>query len=145
MTEKIKSIACVGIFLLFSLVSNAQAILGTWKTIDDKSGNPVSYVKITEQDGKFYGIIVKLLPAATVTHCNECEGEAKGAPIEGLQILWDLQPYKDYWSYGTIMDPKNGNKYKCSVWMEGDDVLKVRGYIGISLLGRTQKWYRVKE
>lgn len=133
------------IFFMSIYYSMGQSVSGLWKTIDDKTGNPVSHVKIKEKDGEFQGTIIKLLPAATVTNCNECEGDRKGKPLVGMKILWDMEPYKDYWSNGTILDPKTGNKYKCSIWLESEDVLKVRGYIGISLFGRTQKWYRVKE
>lgn len=122
----------------FSISAVAQSITGTWKTIDDKTGNPVSHIKITEKDGKFYGRIIKLLPDATITHCNECDGEKQGKPLEGLQVLWELEPHKDYWSYGKILDPASGKTYKCSVWLEENNTLKVRGYIGISLFGRSQ-------
>lgn len=140
----IKGVLTTSLFLFFSSFLYAQSITGVWETVDDESGNPVSHIEITEQDGKFYGEVIKLLPAATVTTCEKCKGEEKGRPIVGMQVLWDLEPYKDYWSYGHIMDPKNGKTYKCSIWKEGD-VLKVRGYIGVSLLGRNQNWYLVKE
>lgn len=134
--------------VLFTMCSTfiiAQTVTGVWKTIDDKTGNPVSYVTLYKEDGVLYGKVIKLLPDATVTHCKECEGDKKGDPIVGMTILWGMKPYKDYWSYGTILDPKSGNEYKCSIWLKSDDTLKVRGYIGISWIGRTQEWYRVKE
>lgn len=134
----------LGMFLISSSMIYAQSIAGLWQTIDDETGNAVSQVEISEKNGKFYGKVVKLLPAATVTTCDKCEGEDKGRPIEGMQILWDMKPYKDYWSYGKIMDPKSANTYKCSIWLEGDK-LKVRGYIGVSLIGRNQVWHKVKE
>ena len=92
----------------------------------------------------FYGKVIKLLPAATTTVCNDCPGDKAGKSLIGMDILWDLRAYDDYWSYGRIVDPKDGDVYKCSVWLEGDDKLKVRGYIGISLIGRNQIWHRVQ-
>jgi len=44
---------------------------------------------------------------------------------------------------GTILDPDEGDIYKCKIWVK-DDVLTARGYIGVSLFGRSQKWFRVK-
>ncbi len=139
-----KSILGLIAFLCLAFMVNAQSLVGTWKTIDDETGEPKSHVSIYEENGKFYGKVVKLLPAATGTICEDCPGDKKGKPIEGMVILWDLKPYKDYWSYGQIMDPASGKTYKASVWLDGNDKLSVRGYIGFSLLGRTQTWHRVK-
>lgn len=61
-----------------------------------------------------------------------------------MEILWDLIKIGKVWDDGTIMDPKNGKEYSCKIELEGQDKLKVRGYLGFSLLGRTQTWFRVK-
>ncbi len=138
-----KSILSLLAFMCLTLIMNAQSLIGTWKTIDDESGEPKSHITIYEENGKFYGKVIKLLAAASSTVCTECPGDKKGQPIEGMVILWDLKPYKDYWSYGQIMDPATGKIYKASVWMDGNDKLSVRGYIGFSLLGRTQTWHKI--
>jgi uncharacterized protein (DUF2147 family) len=46
------------------------------------------------------------------------------------------------WQHGTIYDPKNGKDYSCKMELADDNSLKVRGYLGISLLGRTETWKR---
>jgi len=138
-----KSILALLAFMCLTLMINAQSLVGTWKTIDDESGEPKSHISIYEENGKFYGKIIKLLPAATGTVCIDCPGDKKGKPIEGMVILWDLKAYKDYWSYGQIMDPATGKVYKASVWVDGNDKLSVRGYVGFSLLGRTQTWHKI--
>ncbi len=139
-------------FLLVFVFSTATGTLmaqsspiGVWKTIDDKTGEPKSHVEIYEKSGKLFGKVIKLLPAATTDICINCPGDKKDKSLINLDILWDLKPYKDYWSYGHIVDPANGKVYKASIWLEGKDQLKVRGYIGFSLIGRTQTWYRVNE
>ncbi|WP_235298492.1 DUF2147 domain-containing protein [Portibacter marinus] len=129
---------------LFVLALSAQSPVGVWKTIDDETGDAKSHVEIYEKDGKFYGKVVKLLPAATTEVCGPCPGERAGKSLIDMDILWDLEPYKDYWSYGSIIDPAKGKIYKASVWLEDDNTLKVRGYVGVSVLGRNQNWYRVE-
>ena len=130
--------------LLLSVNGFGQGLLGVWKTIDDKTGDPKSHVEIYKKGNKYYGKVVKLLPGATTKTCIDCPGDKKGKSLIDLDILWDMKDYKDYWSYGKIVDPADGKVYKCNISLEGNDMLKVRGYIGFSLLGRTQTWYRVK-
>ena len=127
-----------------SLAVFSQSVVGVWKTIDDKTGEPKSHVKIYEKDGKFYGRVVKLLPAAEGDICNNCPGDKNGKNLFDIDILWDMEPYEDYWSNGEIVDPVNGKVYRCNLSLDGNDKLNVRGYIGFSLFGRTQTWLRVE-
>ncbi len=131
----------------FSCTLFAQSSpVGLWKTIDDETGEAKSHVEIFEKDGKYFGKITQLLQKPADTVCEKCPGDKKNQPLVGMEILMDLQAYKDHWSYGKIMDPENGKTYKCSVWYEdgNTDELMLRGYIGISALGRNQTWHRVK-
>ena len=133
-------ILCLGTVLL-----RAQSpAVGVWKTIDDETGEAKSHVEIYEEEGKLYGKVVKLLESPEDTVCEKCPGDKKGQPLIGLVVMWDMNQYKDYWSYGEIMDPENGKTYNCSIWLQDGNTLKVRGYIGLSFLGRNQFWYRVK-
>jgi uncharacterized protein (DUF2147 family) len=67
----------------------------------------------------------------------------KDRPVIGLRILWDLRKDGEQWSGGKVLDPNNGKVYKCFIVMEdGGKKLRVRGFIGFSLLGRTQYWLR---
>lgn len=143
--KRIASIFSFALAMIVSTTMMAQSPVGIWKTIDDESGEPKSHVEIYEKDGKFYGKVVKLLEKATTDVCGPCPGERAGKSLIDMDILWDLEPYKDYWSYGQIIDPGKGKIYKASVWLEDENTLKVRGYIGISALGRNQNWYRVTE
>lgn len=123
----------------------AQSPVGTWKTIDDKDGKVKSHITITEVDGKLYGYIAELIdPERDI--CVACKGDKHNQPLVGMQILWDLKPDGNQeWSGGSILDPKNGKTYKCKIELVNDKELNVRGFIGFSLLGRTQTWYRVAE
>ena len=133
------------LLVLFLFVNNgwSQSAAGTWKTIDDEDGTVKSHVSIYEEDGKLYGKILKLINPEQTT-CTACKGDKKDQPLEGMQIMWGLGHDKaNKWKGGKIMDPKNGKEYKCKIELEDSDTLKVRGFIGFSLLGRTQTWYRV--
>ncbi|MCB0661228.1 MAG: DUF2147 domain-containing protein [Saprospiraceae bacterium] len=132
--------------LVFAVMLTAQnSPVGIWKTVDDETGDAKSHVEIYESNGKYYGKVVKLLKAATTTVCNECPGNKKGKPIEGMVIIDNLEPYKYYWANGEILDPKTGKVYGCSAWYENEDynTLYVRGKHWTGLF-RTQTWYRVK-
>ncbi|MDF1696571.1 MAG: DUF2147 domain-containing protein [Saprospiraceae bacterium] len=122
----------------------AQSAIGTWKTIDDEDGTVKSHVSIYEEGGKLFGKVVKLINPERTT-CSKCKGDKKDKPIEGMVILWDLAEKGDgLWKGGKIMDPKNGKEYKCKIELEDDKTLNVRGFIGFSLIGRTQTWYRLE-
>lgn len=130
--------------LVFSLYSYGQ-IVGTWKTIDDNSGEAKSYVKIFKKsNGQYYGKVVKLLITPEDPNCSLCSDDRKGKPILGMEVIRGLEKDGDEYNDGTITDPKNGKTYKCIIENDGADKIKVRGYIGIPLIGRTQTWYRVK-
>ncbi len=139
------------IFLSISLVmltivtAVAQDVTGKWKTVDDKTGEAKSVVEIYKQDGKIFGKIIEIFdPKKQNLNCVECSGSDKNKPIMGLVIIKGLEKDGDEYNDGTITDPNNGKVYKCYIELENPNKLLVRGYIGFSLLGRTQYWQRVK-
>jgi uncharacterized protein (DUF2147 family) len=134
-------------FLLLFLTTAgfSQTVIGKWKTIDDETGKAKSIVEIFEKSGKIYGKILEILEDENRNRkCDLCTGTDKDKPILGMTIIKGLTKDEDEYNGGKITDPKNGKQYKCYITLEGKDKLKVRGYIGISLLGRTQYWSRVK-
>ncbi|MFM7018308.1 DUF2147 domain-containing protein [Flavobacterium sp.] len=134
-------------FILFFIfqISFSQGIVGKWKTIDDQTGKEKSIVEIFEKNGKIFGRVLEILdPVGKNKKCEQCEGEDKNKSIQGLVIIKGLIKEEEEYTDGKILDPKNGKLYKCSISLENKDKLKVRGYIGFSLIGRTQYWYRVK-
>ena len=121
-----------------------KKVTGKWKTIDDETGEARSIVEIYERNGKVFGKIVEILnDEKKDARCEECPGSDKDKPIEGLEIIKGLTRDDDEWTDGKILDPVSGKIYKCYIALENPDKLKVRGYIGFSLLGRTQYWNRV--
>ena len=135
------------IFVLFlSILSHSQSIIGKWKTIDDETGKERSIVEIYESDGKIYAKILKLLEKSEENKvCEKCEGANKNKPLKGMIIINGLKKDGEEWNGARILDPKTGNEYKCYLTLEEANKLKVRGYLGFALLGRTQYWYRFVE
>ena len=82
------------------------------------------------------------MPEDRGKRCQNCKGADKNQPIEGLVIVKDLVLEDQVWEEGTIMDPKSGKVYDCYLSLEDSKTLKVRGFLGFSLLGRTQIWKR---
>lgn len=139
-----KNLFLVCFCLILTLSGMAQSVAGIWKTVDDVEGIEKSHVELVIEDGTLSGKILKGLDPNIPNICEACKGDLKNAPMIGLQIITGMQQDGDEWNDGKIMDPANGKIYKCKISLESADVLLVRGYIGFSLMGRTQKWYRVK-
>lgn len=138
------------LFTLIAVVIFADSIspVGKWKTIDDETGEEKSIVRIWFEDGVLYGKIDSLYLEPDEDPdpvCDECKGKNKDKPIMGMTIMENLSQKGTEWTGGTILDPDNGKTYKCKIEIiENGDRLKLRGFIGISLLGRTQYWIRVE-
>ena len=135
-------------FLLCTTIFYGQnkTVIGKWKTIDDVTGQAKSILEIYEKSGKINGKVIEILDLKhKKSLCNNCEGEYKDKPILGLVVIKGLVKKGDQYGSGKIIDPTNGNIYKCYISLVTNDKLKIRGYIGISLFGRTQYWHRVKE
>jgi uncharacterized protein (DUF2147 family) len=129
-----------------SIYADSLSPIGLWKTVDDETGEVKSLVRIMNQDGALIGKIEKLFPKPGKDPnplCKKCEADKKDKPLLGMEILWNLTRSGDEWSGGYIFDPNNGKTYKCTIKLDGEGTkLIVRGYIGFSLLGRSQTWNR---
>lgn len=138
-----------GAVLLFAAaVVQAASPVGVWRTIDDKTGKERSIVRISEVNGELQGVVEQIhdFPGDDPKHlCKDCKGERQDKPIVGMTILWGLKQNGDEWSGGEILDPKNGKIYRCKLRPSADGKqLNVRGFIGVSLIGRSQTWHRVQ-
>ena len=127
----------------------AQATpVGLWKTIDDETKVEKSLVRITESGGVLSGRIEKIAEAAKQdSKCDKCTDERKDKPVLGMTIIRNAKADadKEHWEGGDILDPNNGKVYKLRLKpVDGGRKLEVRGFIGVSLLGRTQTWLRVE-
>jgi len=126
-----------------SLALAADAPVGTWKTVDDKTGKVESTVEIYAQGNKLFAKIAGLSEPNDAQGkpktCTKCTGADKDKPIVGLVIIKDLGPDGDRYKGGTILDPADGKIYKAELWLE-DGKLKVRGYLGVFY--KTQTWIK---
>ncbi|MGY0557159.1 DUF2147 domain-containing protein [Lysobacter sp. A421] len=123
-----------------------QTPIGTWTTIDDDTGKAKSTVEIYQADnGTLSGRVLEVMQSAQGDNpvCSQCDGERKNQPIEGMVILWDAKRDGDIWKGGKILDPAKGKVYSLKLQPVDDGAkLEVRGFMGFSLLGRTQTWVR---
>jgi uncharacterized protein (DUF2147 family) len=117
-----------------------------WQTIDDETGQPKALVRIRDEAGVLTGRIEKLFnPSRPDPVCEQCSDERKGQPIEGMTILTGLKRTEDGWEGGEILDPNKGKVYRAKARLvDGGSRLEVRGFVGVSLFGRTQTWIREK-
>jgi uncharacterized protein (DUF2147 family) len=118
--------------------------VGLWRTVSDVDGKAKGHVRIREENGELSGVIEAILdPAKQDEVCEKCDGALHNQKVLGLRFLWGMRRDGDGWRGGEILDPDNGNVYSCKMSLSADGrELRVRGFLGISLLGRTQTWYR---
>ena len=120
-----------------------QAAVGRWQVIDDE-GKPGGHVETYLREGHLFGKVTKSRPERPPNEpCDKCPGELKDKPVLGMVVIRDFHPEGDRWVGGTVLDPKNGKVYKGKIWSVGQDRLRMRGFVGISLFGRSQTWTRL--
>lgn len=146
-------VVLTSIFLTSSLYAGDE-IIGKWKTLDDKSGVVRAIVQIYKNaDQTYVGKIEKIYPNLGQSEpphdtCYKCKGTLKDVPVLGMQILYDFveNPQKEgEYIKGKVIDPVSGQIYKSKIKLtKNNRRLNVRGYIGISQLGRSQTWIRVE-
>jgi uncharacterized protein (DUF2147 family) len=128
----------------FTTKDNADAIVGIWK-----NGTGKGHIQIYKQNSRFYGKIIWLKDAIDATgkpkmdHKN-ADPDKRNHPLIGLVMLKDFKYDDGEWTDGRIYNPSDGKEYSAYMRLKDHKTLSVRGYIGISLLGKTDTWTRVK-
>ncbi len=131
--------------ILFSIITlkaqNRSAIEGQWFTEEKESK-----IEIFEERGQFHGKLVWLKEpnedGEPKTDQNNPEKSKRDRPLKGLRLLEGFEFKNGQWESGEIYDPKSGKTYSCMMKLKNQDTLEVRGYLGISLIGRTTTWTR---
>lgn len=138
----------LGLLGLSALANATDPLNGTvWKTIDDETKQPKAIVKFTEQkNGTLSASIQSVLTPGEENACTKCEGPYHNKSLKGLTIVKGLKNTGGTsYDSGSILDPKSGKTYKLKGNLtDGGKKLELRGYIGVSALGRNQTWIRAK-
>ena len=130
------------------LPAEAQAYLGDWTTYNDEGTEAQAVVRITEVGGVLRGRIVRVLPTATYPdpqfRCDDCRGGYEGADLRTVPLIEGMTWDDGEFSGGRITDPTTGRAYRGVLRLDGRDRLRVRGFVGVRALGRTQVWRRAR-
>jgi len=131
---------------MVTLHADEPSPAGLWRTIDDSTGETKGLVRIREVGGHLEGKIEKIFPKPgddPAPRCDKCYGTRKNQPVLGMTILSGLAKQGDDYEGGEILDPENGKVYRAKLKLiDGGRKLDVRGFIGVSLFGRSQIWLR---
>jgi len=136
------------ILSVMSSLSFAEDITGMWQSIDDKTGAPKALVEIRkEANGTYAGKIIKITPRAGYTPketCVDCPAPYTNKPILGLDVMTGLKSTDGLnYTSGRILDPNTGKLYSMKAKLSANGKrLHLRGYVGVSVLGRNQIWIR---
>lgn len=119
---------------------------GKWKTIDDRTGKITGIVVFREDHGQVSGTIETILdPPVPNPTCYLCSGALKDQPLVGMRVLWGFKRNGNQWTGGQVLDPETGKVYRALFALEdGGNKLRLRGYVGMPIFGRTQHWLRVE-
>lgn len=150
MLRKLILMLTVSLLPIAAQAADPASPVGRWRTIDDDTKSERSIVEVTKVGDELQGRVLRIFYRPDEKPdpiCELCEGARKDQPVIGMTFLWGLKPDGgNDWADGAILDPKNGKIYNAKLSLtEGGSQLRVRGYIGTPLLGRTQTWLREKE
>ncbi|SOE21430.1 hypothetical protein SAMN06298216_1899 [Spirosomataceae bacterium TFI 002] len=132
-------------FSALAIDTNPDAVVGTWL-----NGEGTGHIQIYKQGDKYFGKLIWLKEATNPDgsekkDINNPKKDLQNRTLKGLVILRKFE-YEggNVWEDGQIYDPKTGNDYSCKMTLKNSNTLEVRGYIGLSVFGRTDTWKRVK-
>ena len=145
--KKIALVIFAFVSILFSAKAqqNADDIIGVWLT-----GSGKAHVKIDRVGNYYFGRIVWLKEPLNAegkpkVDKNNEDVSKQSKPLMGMQLVGGFEwKNNNLWDNGNIYDPENGKSYRCKINLENSTTMNIRGYIGISLFGRTDIWKKVK-
>ena len=140
----VAGLLCVGGAAGQGLSAKLKNAIGHWQVVNS-DGMPGGKVETYIEGGQVFGRVTEVRPGRTPKDvCDKCSGAYKNQPILGMVNMRGFHPEGDDWVGGTVIDPENGKEYKGKIWAVGAGTLHMRGFVGISLLGRTESWVRIR-
>jgi uncharacterized protein (DUF2147 family) len=141
------ALAALGLLLFAQGAAGTPSAVGVWRQVDE-AGNVGALVAITEEGGVFKGRLSQLFldPGDDPNPiCKKCPGDKLNQPLLGLVFIDGMKQSGLDYDGGTILDPETGNVYRARMRLNPSGTeLTVRGYLGLSIFGRSQTWTRVE-
>ena len=143
MAIKANILLAIILFAAFAHATEPISPAGLWKTHDDK-GAPTGFVRVTENQGVFTGVIEKGLETDTEEqYCTACKDARKDQKLVGMTVMKNVKAKGETYEGTEILDPFSGNTYRVKLTLkDAGKKMEVRGFVGLSLFGRTQVWQR---
>jgi len=144
--KQLKRLMFFAMALCLTTPAVANELQGLWLSHDD-NGKPTGYINILEENGLYKGVIEKGLDSdKEEKFCTACRDERKGKRLIGMTVLKEVvKKNNNNYQGAEILDPFSGNTYRVKLTLKDEgQTLDVRGYVGVSLFGRTQTWKRAE-
>lgn len=144
--KQLKRLMFFAMALCLTTPAVANELQGLWLSHDD-NGKPTGYINILEENGLYKGVIEKGLDSdKEEKFCTACRDERKGKRLIGMTVLKEvMKKSNNNYQGAEILDPFSGNTYRVKLTLKDEgQTLDVRGYVGVSLFGRTQTWRRAE-